>query len=51
MSAEVGLLTRNVKIMGMDYSDGAMEEQGFGGRVLIGQYAVEDGIKTGELNA
>ena len=36
ISAEVGLLTRNVKIIGGDYSD--LQSQSFGGRILVGDY-------------
>ena len=35
-TAEVGLLTRNVKIIGEDYSQ--LQKQSFGGRILIGEY-------------
>lgn len=34
LSAEVGLLTRNIKIIGEEYSK--MDEESFGARVLIG---------------
>lgn len=36
VSAEVGLLTRNVKIIGGDYDD--LQTQSFGGRILVGDY-------------
>ena len=51
MSAEVGLLTRNVKIYGKTYDLGqgqTMEMQGFGGRVLVGSYGSDDAIRKGE---
>ena len=48
MAAEVGLLTRNVKIRGKDYNNGrTMPEQGFGGRLLVSSYAAGDEFKTG----
>ena len=48
MAAEVGLLTRNVKIRGKDYDNGrTMPEQGFGGRLLVSSYAAGDEFKTG----
>lgn len=36
MAAEVGLLTRNVKVIGEDY--GKLQEQSFGGRILVGDF-------------
>ena len=49
LAAEVGLLTRNVKIVGQEYADQA--EQAFGVRVLVGQAIdIEDEqIRTGEM--
>lgn len=40
MSAEVGLLTRNIVIEGEDYP--SLIEQSYGARVLVGRYRVED---------
>ena len=49
MAAEVGKLTRNVKIRGQDYNNGrTMAQQGFGGRVLVSSYAAGDTFKTGQ---
>jgi len=42
ISAEVGLLTRNIKIVGEDYSD--MEEEEFGARVLVSKF-VQEGVE------
>jgi len=36
MRAEVGLLTRNVKVIGHAHDD--LQKQSFGGRILIGDY-------------
>ncbi|XP_033759106.1 fibrocystin-L-like [Pecten maximus] len=46
MSAEVGLLTRNIKICGERYSD--QDKQAFGGRVLIGTN--DDGTGYGRFS-
>lgn len=35
-STEVGLLTRNVKVIGEDYS--GLQTQSFGGRILVGDF-------------
>lgn len=35
IAAEVGLLTRNIKIEGGEYPD--MDKEAFGGRVIVGQ--------------
>ena len=35
MAAEVGLLTRNIKIVGADYSN--LQKESFGARVIVGQ--------------
>jgi len=40
MRAEVGLLSRNVRIIGNDYA--AIEEEQFGGRVLVGAFEQDD---------
>ena len=45
MAAEVGLLTRNVKIMGGEYPE--MSSQAFGGRILVGQYGSEGLVYSG----
>jgi len=49
MAAEVGLLTRNVKIIGEEY--GNMDKQSFGGRILVSDFF--DGAQqwTGRLSA
>ncbi len=36
VAAEVGLLTRNIKIIGDDYAK--LQSQAFGARVLVGHY-------------
>ena len=46
MAAEVGLLTRNVKIIGNDYPK--LQEQAFGARTLVGKYLWEDGAEQRE---
>ena len=46
MSAEVGLLTRNIKIVGENYT--RLIQDSFGARVLIGKYTdSEDGVHIG----
>ena len=45
MQGEVGLLTRNVKITGKNYTD--QEEERFGGRVLVGSFEQLDVEYTG----
>ena len=45
MRAEVGILTRNVRIVGNDYRE--IDEQQFGARVLIGEFTQEDITYTG----
>lgn len=35
LAAEVGLLSRNIKIEGADYAD--LYKQSFGGRILVGE--------------
>ena len=45
MSGEVGLLTKNVKIIGNDYAE-IVDEQ-FGARVLVGEFTQDDIIYTG----
>ena len=45
MAAEVGLLTRNVKIVGEDTLQ--MYAEAFGARVLVGTYSYEDFVFTG----
>ena len=37
IAADVGLLTRNIKIIGQDYA--AMFEESFGARVVVGTYS------------
>ena len=51
MAAEVGLLSRNVKIYGKTYSRNGdtMETQGFGGRVLVAQYGNTVGTFQGKI--
>ena len=41
LSAEVGLLSRNVVVEGADFPAGVLEKQSFGCRVLIGSYSQE----------
>lgn len=49
MAAEVGLLTRNIKVVGKDYDlngqsgGGGQAKQGFGGRMLVGTYQGYEG--------
>merc|ERR1711892_827897 len=45
MRAEVGILTRNVRIVGNDYRE--IDEQKFGARVLVGEFTQEDITYTG----
>ena len=45
MQGEVGLLTRNVKIVGNDYAE--LEDEQFGARVLVGSFEQEDILYTG----
>ena len=45
MSGEVGLLTKNVRIVGNDYAE--IEEELFGARVLVGEFEQEGTIYTG----
>jgi len=45
MRAEVGMLTRNVKIVGNTYDE--IDEQQFGGRVLVGEFEQDDVTYTG----
>ena len=45
MAAEVGILTRNVKIIGEDTLK--MYQEAFGARVLVGTYSYEDSVFTG----
>ena len=40
--AEVGLLTRNIKIVGAEYDD--MFEESFGARVIVGKF-YQDGVE------
>eukprot|EP00090_Calanus_glacialis_P017096 TRINITY_DN2671_c0_g1_i4.p1 TRINITY_DN2671_c0_g1~~TRINITY_DN2671_c0_g1_i4.p1 ORF type:complete len:4502 (+),score=1148.36 TRINITY_DN2671_c0_g1_i4:1085-13507(+) len=40
MRSEVGLLTRNVRIVGNDYAE--IEDEQFGGRVLVGAFEQDD---------
>jgi len=40
MRSEVGILTRNVRIVGNDYAE--IEEEMFGGRVLVGTFEQDD---------
>ena len=44
-SGEVGLLTKNVRIVGNDYEDIADEQ--FGARVLVGEFTQDDIVYTG----
>ena len=41
MRAEVGLLTRNVKVIGDDYS--LMTQEAFGARIVVGRTSEGDG--------
>ena len=43
MTAKVGLLTRNIKIEGSDSPAGSLQDQSFGGRVLVGSYDAPGG--------
>ena len=43
MQAKVGLLTRNIRIEGVDDPAGSLPTESFGGRVLVGKY-VENGV-------
>jgi len=45
MRAEVGILTRNVRVVGNDYK--LIDKQQFGGRVLIGEFIQDDITYTG----
>ena len=47
MAAEVGLLTRNVKIIGEDYPK--LQKQAFGARVLVGKYSNGGDEYIGEI--
>jgi hypothetical protein len=46
MAAEVGLLNRNVKVVGEDYS--TIKQDAFGARVIIGTYAMTDQVYRGK---
>ena len=48
MAAEVGLLSRNIRIIGADYPK--LEQQAFGVRVLVGTFADDDAVHTGMLS-
>ena len=48
MAAEVGLLTRNIKIIGEDYAQ--LQNEAFGARVLVGSYTEDGSTFTGKLN-
>ena len=50
MAAEVGLLTKNIKIVGEDYGD--LQSEAFGARVLVGTYYddVTDTEMTGQTH-
>ena len=48
MTAEVGLLTRNIKIIGEDYPQ--LQNEAFGARVLVGSYTEAGTTFTGKLN-
>ena len=48
MAAEVGLLSRNIRIIGAEYPD--IETEAFGARVLVGTYSYESEIYTGTHN-
>lgn len=41
MSAEVGLITRNIKIVGEDYR--RLIPESFGARVIVGKYTDREG--------
>ena len=45
MRAEVGILTRNVRIVGNTYDE--IDDQQFGGRVLVGEFEQDDITYTG----
>ena len=45
MSGEVGILTKNVRIVGNDYPE--IEEEEFGARVLVGEFEQDDIVYTG----
>jgi hypothetical protein len=45
MRAEVGILTRNVRIVGNTYAE--IDDEQFGGRVLVGEFEQEDITYTG----
>ena len=47
MAAEVGLLTRNIKIIGEDYAQ--LKDEAFGARVLVGSYTEDGTTFTGKL--
>lgn len=47
LSAEVGLLTRNIRIIGEDYPD--LISQSFGARVLVGKYSQDGNDYVGKL--
>lgn len=46
-AAEVGLLTRNIKIIGEDYVQ--QVDEAFGARVLVGSYTEDGDTFTGKL--
>ena len=46
MAAEVGLLTRNVKIIGEEYPE--QINQAFGARVIVGQFSQVGKLFTGK---
>ena len=46
MSAEVGLLTHNIKIIGEEYPE--QLEQAFGARILVGTYSYDSLIFLGK---
>ena len=45
VGAAVGLLSRNIKVIGEDYDD--MYEESFGARVLVGLIVSPDRVYTG----
>ena len=48
LAAPVGLLTRNIKIIGEDYND--LYNEWYGARVLVGLYATASQTYTGKFS-
>ena len=48
MRAEVGLLTHNIKVTGLEYDGDGMAQSGFGARVLVGRAASTNNPVSGD---